>query len=39
MTFDLRYQLMASGQVPAPVMADWLRDPLFALYVRKRQDH
>jgi hypothetical protein len=38
MTLSLRYALMTSDQVPPAVIAEWLLDPLFAVYVaRKRQ--
>jgi len=35
--FGKRYVLMTTDQAPPDVIAQWLSDPLFAAYVRKRR--
>lgn len=37
MTYQMRYALMTTDQVPPDVIARWLYEPLFAAYVRKRR--
>lgn len=37
MQFETRYFLMTTDQVPPSVIAEWLREPLFALWVERRR--
>ena len=39
MTFADRYAMMTTDQAPPDHIAEWLRDPIFAAYVKKRRSH
>lgn len=37
MNFKTKYFFMTTDQAPADVIAEWLRDPLFAAYVKRER--
>ena len=37
MTFDVRYILMTTDQVPPSLIAEWMSEPLFAKWIERKE--